>query len=245
MTAMQQLSENLMNVALGLGELVLLVAVVSLIRRRLPNLGDVGIALAVLFAAHVALFVGMIPKTPLSWNWIGKALSIAVTVAAVALIPSVTWRDAGFTWRQGGGLIPAVLAAVVVCAFGWGSNVLFGGIHLKHPGLETLLYQATMPGLNEEPLYRGITLFLLDRAFRDERVAVFGAPIGWGALITSIWFGLIHGNGIVHGQFQIAVLPIAIIAIIGFGLAWIRMRTGSIAACIATHNVLNLAQQFF
>jgi uncharacterized protein len=55
-----------------------------------------------------------------------------------------------------------------------------------------LWYQALIPGPSEEPLYRGLALVLLDRAFGNRFWNVVGAPFGFGAIITSIWFGVIH-----------------------------------------------------
>jgi len=242
---MANVVEDLVNVGLGLGELLVLIAIVALVRRRLPNLRTVAVVLLVLLFAHVALFVGLAMEPPHTWNWIGKILSIAVTLAAILVIPSLSWRDAGFTWNQNGGLGAAAVAMVCTCLIAWGSKVLLVGIHVHTPDLETLLYQATMPGLNEEPLYRGVALVLLDRAFADERARILGAPMGWGGVITSIWFGLLHGNGIGQGHFQIDIPTIVIDSIIGFGLAWIRMRTQSLAMCVVTHNLLNTVQQLF
>ena len=242
---MTQLYEPGLNVGLQLLELLALIALAALVSRRVPNLRTVALAIVILAVAHMALFVGLLVKTPLHWNWIGKLLSIGVTFAAIAMLPSIGWRDAGFTSNQHGGLKPAILAAAIVCLFAWGTNVLLsGGLHFTVPTFETLLYQATMPGFNEEPLYRGLALVLIDRAFGDVKIGMLGARIGWGACITSVWFGLIHGNGFEKGHFQFALAIVVIIAIVGFGLAWIRERTQSLALGIATHNVVNIGQQF-
>lgn len=237
--------ESLINLGLGVVELAALIAIVAVIRRRLPDLRTVGATLLVITLAHLALLIT--PKLlhlHESWNWDGKVVSILVTLACIALIPSVNWSDAGFTWKQNGAIVPALIAVAVTCVIAWGSNLFFGGFQIKSPDLQAILFQATMPGLNEEPLYRGIALLLIDRAFGDEFTSLFGAPIGWGALITSIWFGIIHGAAIASGHFVFDLPTIIVVALIGFGLAWIRMRTGSLAFGVFTHNLTNVGQQF-
>jgi uncharacterized protein len=235
------------NVVLGLGILVAFFAVTALIQRRLPDLRYAGLVLAALLVAHLALFIDPIraffPHADATWNWGGKLLSTVVTLLCVALIPAISWRDAGFTWRQRG-VRRAILAAIVMCAFGWAIGLLLTGFHTTVPSTEALLYQATMPGLHEEPLYRGLALVLIERAFWNEGWDFLGARIGWGAILTSIWFGTIHGVGLSHGHFMFDWVVIAITGIIGFFLAWIRMRTGSLVIPVGAHNVINIGNQF-
>jgi len=237
-------AEAFENVALGILELALLIAAVALVRRRAPDMRSIAIVLAVLFVAHIVLFMrpiqALFPSAQLHWNWDGKALSIAVTLLAISVIPRVSWSDAGFRWKQNNGFLAAIAAAVVMCAFAWGMQLLIAGLKFSVPGAERLLYEATMPGLNEEPLYRGLALLLIDRAFWGEGRNLIGARIGWGAILTSLWFGLIHGVGLTHGRIAFDVNAVWIIAVIGFFLAWIRVRTGSLVVGVVAHNVVNV-----
>jgi len=202
------------------------------------------LAMLVIVLAHLAIFTNplalMATHNSLSFNWGGKILSILVTLLCIAFFPGVSWKDAGFTWNQNGGAVQACIAIVLMCAFGIAMQFVAGHPHLHIPGTERLVYQATIPGLNEEPLYRGITMFLIDCAFLREGVRILGARIGWGALITSIWFGVIHGLGVADGHMAFDPTIIVIIAIIGFFLAWIRMRTASIVLPIVAHNASNV-----
>jgi membrane protease YdiL (CAAX protease family) len=63
------------------------------------------------------------------------------------------------------------------------------GLYRQHADLETLLHQATMPGLAEELVYRGVAYVMLLRGFGEEhlRSSEFAA-----ALIISCCFGLGH-----------------------------------------------------
>ena len=81
---------------------------------------------------------------------------------------------------------------------------------------------------------------LLDRAFGNHYWKVFGTPFGFGAIITSIWFGVIHGSGIAAGQIVVSWFTIFVTGTIGFIFAWIRMRTGSLAIPIFAHAVIDV-----
>src|SRR5690606_41212166 len=59
---------------------------------------------------------------------------------------------------------------------------------------DTLAFQLTMPGLDEELFYRGVLLLMLNEAF-GRPLRVLGAPMGWGALLTCLAFGLVQALG--------------------------------------------------
>ncbi|HEX2210040.1 MAG TPA: CPBP family intramembrane glutamic endopeptidase [Longimicrobium sp.] len=179
----------------------------------------------------------------LQWNWTGKVLSIAWALAFVRWGP-LTTREVGLTLRQRpGSMVPAVLltAAVIVIPVLLGA----GG---QRAGAETLLYQATMPGLAEELAMRGVFLALLYRAFggapRPEP-ASGRAPDGWDArlwpiLITSLAFGLWHGVAIRNGQVTLDAIAFLLPFAGGVAFAWLRVRTGSLLFPILAHNGANL-----
>jgi uncharacterized protein len=232
------------NIFLGLAELAVLFLLVAAVRRRTVRVGPLLYTLLAIFLAHTALFMHPFP-TPKGWNWEGKILSILVTLLCIAFFPGASWKDAGFTWKQNGGIAKACLAVAIFLIAAWGFQLLTHGIHFKMPDGPTIAFQATMPGFNEEPLYRGLALLLIDRAFLSEGIGVLGARLGWGALITAIWFGLIHGFGISDGgHLSFDLLTIAVVGVHGLFLAWIRVRTGSLVFGTLTHNIYNVGDQF-
>ncbi|WP_157887102.1 CPBP family intramembrane glutamic endopeptidase [Hymenobacter sp. PAMC 26628] len=100
-----------------------------------------------------------------------------------------------------------------------------------------------MPGLTEELAFRGVLLALLDRAFAG-RVRVLGADMGWGAVASSLVFGLCHGLRVspdLHVALQL--LPMAIPTVGRFVLAWCRARSGSLLLPIFVHSGMNEAAQ--
>lgn len=95
-----------------------------------------------------------------------------------------------------------------------------------------------MPGFEEEPFYRGILLFALDRAFRG-RVRVLGVDWGWGAVLSCCLFGLAHAFGFSHGLFSFDAMTMSLTALPSFIAVWLRLRTGSILLPVVLHNFGN------
>jgi uncharacterized protein len=222
--------------------LVGLIAAAALVARRLPDLRTVAIVVGSLALAHLAIFTNLLPHGLIHshWNWGGKILSIAVTLGLIAVIPSLTWDAAGFRWNQNRGTLPALAAAAIMFIFAWGIGLVMTHGHLTPPTAETLWYQALIPGPSEEPLYRGLALVLLDRAFGNRYFQLLGAPFGFGAVITSMWFGVIHGVGIAEGHVVVSWITVFVTGTDGFFLAWMRMRTGSLVIPIVAHAVVDV-----
>ncbi|WP_293643422.1 CPBP family intramembrane glutamic endopeptidase, BDIM_20840 family [Sphingopyxis sp. RIFCSPHIGHO2_12_FULL_65_19] len=170
-----------------------------------------------------------------SWNWQGKLLALCATLA-VASLPAFGWRRAGLTLSQEPGSLRAALpVAALYCAF-------FIAIALAFPGepadVETAAFQLTMPGIEEELFYRGLLLFALDQAFRGRR-RFLGVDWGWGAVLSSMLFGMAHAFGYSDGQFSFDAITMALTAVPAFLAVWLRLRTGSVLLPVLLHNFGN------
>lgn len=194
---------------------------------------------ALLVALNDALLTrcyGWLPSLlPGEWNWQGKLLALAATLA-IAALPAFGWRKVGLTLVQTAGSLKASIpVALLYCAF-------FAGLALALPSepadAETVAFQLTMPGLEEEPFYRGILLFALDRAFTG-RVRLLGVEWGWGAVLSCALFGLAHAFGYARGGFTFDALTMALTALLSLIAVWLRLRTGSLVLPVALHNVGN------
>ncbi|GAB4524322.1 MAG: hypothetical protein Tsb0010_08280 [Parvularculaceae bacterium] len=210
-------------------------------------------------AAYVALnFTGrdFIPLArwfgDLGWNWEGKIAAIGGTLAAVILLRLLFRRASfgtmGFRARQApGSIAPALIATMIGVGSAIGLEILAADGRSLDP--ERLLYQATMPGLDEEPYYRGLLLGLMMLALpgRNEKQGanILGARIGWAGLLVTLLFGLMHGVAVAEGALVVSWAAIAITGYLGFILLWIRMRTGSVLLPILAHNMMNFANSFF
>jgi hypothetical protein len=179
----------------------------------------------------------------LKWNWVGKIITATATLSAIVLLPGVTRAEAGLTLRQAPrSLLPALVCLALVCALSWGAEAWANdGRSLS---LERLAFQATMPGLDEEPFFRGLFLVFLMRAF-DERGRLFGAPVGPAAVVVTFIFAAGHGLAVHDGRLSVDWASFALTGAIGFGLLWIRQRTGSLLLPVLAHNLVNVGNSFF
>ena len=195
---------------------------------------------ALLVAINDALltrFYGLVPDLlpEADWNWQGKLLALGATLA-IAALPVFGWRRVGLTLAQAPGSLRAALPVLLLyCGFFVAIAAVFPG---DPPSAETVAFQLTLPGLEEEPFYRGILLFALDRAFAG-RVRLLGVDWGWGALLSCLLFGLAHAFGYSGGGFSFDPLVMALTAIPSFIAVWLRLRTGSLLLPIVAHNFGN------
>ena len=182
------------------------------------------------------------------WNWQGKVLQMAWPVLLVLFVPAFAAARNGFKlpeersrWRA----LPMACVGYLLIGI---PVILLLGAHFSPgtPDLPMWVYEATMPGLGEEFVYRGIFLVLLNEAFgRPWKFA--GIQLGWGFIIVSVMFGLLHGIDakslsdvhIVWGANMFVAMAI------GFVLAWIRERTGSIWPGVLFHNFVNTINDLF
>ena len=227
---------------IGLGGVLLILLLagvcVGLVDRRSFSLRWLLVA-ALLVAINDALLTrayGWLPTVLAgSWNWQGKLLALAATLA-IASLPMFGRRAAGLSLAQAPGSLRVSLAvAGLYC-------LLFVGLALVFPNqnvdAETLPFQLTMPGFEEEPFYRGLLLLALDRAF-TRRVRFLGVDWGWGAVLSCGLFGLAHAFGYAHGQFSFDALTMALTALPSFIAVWLRLRTGSVLLPVVMHNFGN------
>lgn len=169
------------------------------------------------------------------WNWQGKLLALAATLA-IAALPAFGWRRVGLTLTQAPGSLKAALPVLILyCAF-------FLAVALAFPNetasREDVAFQLTMPGLEEEAFYRGILLFALYRAFAG-RMGFLGVDWGWGAVLSCFLFGMTHAFGFSDGHFSFDALYFGLTAIPSFIGVWLRLRTGSLLLPIVMHNFGN------
>ncbi len=175
-------------------------------------------------------------------NWFGKTLSIAGTVAMLYFLPRVDFRAAGLTWQQNKESLGVVIRmGALVLLFTAGGAFLVSTT--PNTSVENLLWQASMPGIDEELFFRGLLLLLFHQAF-GKGLTVWGAATGWGFWLVTAVFGLLHGVTIESGDFQVNVFAILSTGFLGFVLTWMRERTGSLVAPMLFHNISNVAQAF-
>lgn len=194
------------------------------------------LALYALYDLLLTRFFFEVPNFPpnADWNWLGKVMAIS-GMLAVASLPMFGFRRSGLTLRQERG---SWMAALVLAAFSalfsyWAWSDGEGAANA-----ETIAFQWTMPGLDEEIFYRGVLLLAMNEAFRA-KLPVLGAPIGYGGLLTSVLFGLAHGLSYEDGAFAFDTMTFAMTGVPSLVLLWLREKTGSIVMPVIAHNVAN------
>ena len=196
------------------------------------------VAAVLFFANDAALthFYGLLPDfVGGEWNWLGKGLALIITLA-VASHPAFGWEKSGLTLRQKpGSLGPALMVGALLIA-------LFTYFALSSDdgaaSFETIAFQLTMPGGEEEPFYRGVLLLALNEAFRS-RFRALGIEWGWGALLSCALFGMAHAFVFEDAGFSFDAMTFALTAVPSLILVWMRERTGSLLLPILFHNFGN------
>ena len=170
------------------------------------------------------------------WNWTGKVLSLALS-GILILVLKLRPEAVGITirWRNGGiGLLVLFLFVV------WGTAL---GL-LFRPGshdMETIAFQATMPGLAEELVYRGIVPALLLWPLTKDADPE-GMP--WVVILaTAVVFGVWHGLRVSAGHLGFDPLSALFPFLGSIPGGWLRFKTRSLVFPIAGHSLANVAFQ--
>jgi membrane protease YdiL (CAAX protease family) len=169
-------------------------------------------------------------------NWSGKLYSIVFAFVLLYFSRRVLSRDEiGLTLRQKEGSLLAC-GLVTLTLTGWATIV---GINSPKGIFDilTLGYLALLPALNEELVYRGCLLGILNKLL-PQKINLFGAWMGWGAVVTSLLFSLLHGFGF-NNDLSIYIDAIALrnSFVSGFIFAWLRERSGSLLMPVIAHGM--------
>lgn len=194
---------------------------------------------ALLVAVNNALLLrcyGLLPRfLGGDWNWQGKLFALGATLV-IAALPAFGWGRSGLTFLQYRGSLKTVFPVLLLyCLFFLGLACIFPDD--KSTG-EEIAFQLTMPGFEEEPFYRGILLLAFDRAFTG-RKRFLGVDWGWGAILSSLQFGMAHAFGYSEHQFFFNPVTMMLTAFPALLIVWVRLRTGSVLLPVIAHNFGN------
>lgn len=216
------------------------------LRRRGGGTSGANLGAATAVVAVFLLLTAMSTRLPLLplWdglerNWQGKVLDLLWVGVLFLVLRRWAREEAGLRWAIApGSARPALLAVLGVFALFAALGavaVLSGEAGARPVGLEQVLWDATLPNLTEELIWRGAMLAVLDRALRARR-RVLGAELGWGTVVTAVLFGLGHLVLLgADGTWSISLGGGVFALVMGFAFAWIRARTGSVLPAFALH----------
>jgi len=130
-------------------------------------------------------------------------------------------------------LIVGLVAIGVMCTL----TILFS--KSKPLNIEKLVYQLTMPGLDEE-LWRGILLGFLVKILKNGEFK-FGHPAIW---ITTAIFALNHSIYFQNWELGFALEAFIVTGALGFILGWMIFHSRSILPALIFHNLINSSTTF-
>lgn len=169
-----------------------------------------------------------------NWNWDGKIFGILFGVFCYFVFGKFFGENDFFTFRQDKKnfkktLIVAIAAVLLVTllAYFTGSSEF---------SAETLAFQLTMPGIDEEIMFRGILLGLLAAVLKEE-MNFLGNP---AVLLTAVLFGLMHAFTL-DKNFSLGFEPIYFFhtAFGGLIFGWLTLKSRSILLAILAHGLAN------
>ena len=235
--------------AIGLADTAITVAVVAPLLAialwRKPNALRVVVVLAVLIlCSRWAHGLPRVFGTELDWNWQGKTVELLWLAALFLALWPWARDEAGLGLRLRPGSRPAVWVVVGIFA----AFALLSLWYLADAGAppapvdtERLLFNVGHPNLVEELLVHGAMLAVLDRVCGTPW-RFLGAPVGWGLVLTSLWFGLWHGFVLTGEGFVVDPVAIVSTGIAALMIGWVRLRSGSVWLAFAAHCVVEVGQ---
>lgn len=155
----------------------------SLYRRSASLLKLIPVLFAILLVDLIAIFFRPF-DFQLHWNWQGKFFEFIWPLFIVFAFHWMTPKEVGYSvagskssWKMAFYLGTGIGLFSIFLNLTLGRLFPSSELQTPYPFFETLAFQATMPGLAEEPLYRGILLALFDRYF-NKPWKLFGVKIG-------------------------------------------------------------------
>jgi uncharacterized protein len=188
-------------------------------------------------ATTLILFIPVLPfMAQFNWNWQGKFLTFISAVAFVYFLPFLSAKNAGFTFKVNKSVW---LPFIILLAISIGYNIYENGGIEGDRTKEYLLFQLTMPGLSEEPVFRGVMLGLLNAVFVS-RKKILGVNFGWGAFIQALIFGAGHAiyfDEKQHLQFYLSGFTVTFV--LGIFITYLREKGESLIPALLFHNLFN------
>ena len=103
------------------------------------------------------------------------------------------------------------------------------------PDATAWLYHLTLPGIEEELMYRGLLLSLFAAALGGARV--------WAAVMATLVFALAHGITPGPDGIGLNFVMLGYTLLVGAILAAMRLRSGSLLLPALGHNLIGLAMR--
>lgn len=210
------------------------------------------------FASVFVLIVGMLQSAilhlpsigvlaQLKFNWLQKAAAFVLTILLIR-----SWFFRGYDFglclpnkRQvyfafGMAILIGLAFALIDSLSAMESQTLQAAEFV-----EFILFEMSMPGLQEEPFYRGFILGVLDKNL-GYPWRVLGVQLGWGCVISTILFSVGHTIAL-DKDWHLVINPDIgewiNMVVFSLFMCWLRYRSGSFWTAVLAHNIDNAVSQ--
>jgi len=174
-----------------------------------------------------------------NWNWSGKIYATISSIIFYFVFKKHFCKNDFTTLKQQKGSLKYSILVIISLVF---LVVISTYVFTPTTSLnyETLAFQLTMPGIDEEFAFRGIMLGILTTLLAKKIIIKninIGSPATW---ITAILFGLIHGLAL-NSNLAIQMNWLSFINTFGIGLlyGWITLKSKSFLMSTLSHNSYN------
>ncbi|MBL0145370.1 MAG: CPBP family intramembrane metalloprotease [Chitinophagaceae bacterium] len=183
-------------------------------------------------------YISWMQTDNLNWNWLGKLLAILFSILFYYKFKQDFEQELYINFNpQNKYLKSNIIILLIISAIAILEGILF---YNQQWDTETLLFQATLPGIDEEMAYRGIILGLFSTFMQKKLVfgkVVINSPSIW---IVGILFGIIHSLQF-DKEWHLAFNLLYFVKTFILGTLWCYMtiKTKSILLPIISHNLSN------
>ena len=179
--------------------------------------------------AFVPVALASVPLTFVDeMRWDGALIMVVVEIAVLFILGGLLSRKP--TRNESGMLVGALLVV---------SYSSLAGKPTVGNGISAILFYIFFLGLGEELLFRGYIQSRLNEAW-GKPYQFFGVNWGWGVVITSILFGIMHIlnlGSLIGGEWRLTPWWGLWTFFAGFIGGFVREKTGSIVAPILIHGL--------
>ncbi|CAM4118909.1 CPBP family intramembrane glutamic endopeptidase [Gillisia limnaea] len=181
----------------------------------------------------------------LEGNWSGMILSLIFALIFIFYHSKQIREDIGFTTKFN---IKTLKFGILIFTGFLIFDFIFKMILFPKGGefnLQQFLFQATLPGITEEIVFRGILLWILSKAFVPSK-KVKGVLFGWGFIIVTFLFAMAHGVVLTETmEFKVDIITIVYLTLItSLSLGILRKFSGNLILPTLSHNIINLMNFF-
>lgn len=172
-------------------------------------------------------------------HWQGKVLDLLWLAVLLGILHRWARAEVGLRWRlEPGSARPALI--LIGATFGLFAgltalSVAMDWVPVEPVSAEQLAYDATIPNLTEELIWRGVMLAVLVAVLPPTR-AVLGARVGWAVVISSVAFGVGHTVLVdLEGVWTLSLAGGLFATAMGLVLGWVWSRTRSVWPAFLLH----------